>query len=67
VLLVLVVIIVHAVYVKKVCTICGGSRSPLDSLLVAGIDMRDPAVIGGAIEDFASAVNQFRKIYANKK
>ena len=46
---------------------CGGSRSPLDSLLVAGIDMRDPEVIGGAIEDFSSAVKQFREIYANKK
>ncbi len=42
---------------------CGGAKSPLESLLVAGIDMRDPAVIGGAIDDFASAVAQFRAIY----
>ena len=42
---------------------CGGAKSPLDSLLVAGIDMRDPEVIAGAIEDFASAVKQFREIY----
>ncbi len=43
---------------------CGGSRSPLDSLLVAGIDMRDPSVVDGAIEDFASAIAQFREIYS---
>ncbi len=42
---------------------CGGSKSPLDSLLVAGIDMRDPSVVEGAIEDFASAIKQFREIY----
>ena len=42
---------------------CGGSRSPIDSLLVAGIDMTDPAVISGAIEDFSSAIAQFREIY----
>ena len=43
---------------------CGGSKSPLDSLLVAGIDMTDPAVVDGAIEDFASAISQFREIYS---
>ena len=45
---------------------CGGSRSPLESLLVAGIDMTKPEVVTSAIEDFASAVSQFREIY-NKK
>ena len=45
---------------------CGGSKSPLESLLVAGIDMTDPTVVDGAIEDFASAVEQFRRIYKNK-
>lgn len=45
---------------------CGGSKSPLDSLLVAGIDMRDPSVVNGAIEDFKNAVEEFRTIY-NKK
>ena len=45
---------------------CGGSKSPLESLLVAGIDMTDPTVVDGAIEDFASAVAQFRNIYKNK-
>ena len=42
---------------------CGGSKSPLESLLVAGIDMSDPKVVDGAIEDFASAISQFREIY----
>ncbi len=46
---------------------CGGSRSPLDSLLVAGIDMRDPSVVNGAIEDFKSAVEEFRAIYNKRK
>ncbi len=46
---------------------CGGSKSPLDSLLVAGIDMTDPAVVDGAIEDFASAINSFREIYNKNK
>lgn len=46
---------------------CGDSKSPLDSLLVAGIDMRDPAVISDAIEDFKSAVLQFREIYNKGK
>ena len=42
---------------------CGGSKSPLESLLIAGIDMSDPTVVDGAIEDFASAIAQFREIY----
>ena len=42
----------------------GGSRSPLDSLLLCDIDMRDPAVIEGAIADFADAVRDFRSTYA---
>ena len=46
---------------------CGGSKSPLDSLLVAGIDMRDPEVVNGAIEDFKSAVEEFRVIYNKRK
>lgn len=45
---------------------CGGSMSPLDSLKVAGIDMSDPSVVEGAIEDFASAISEFRKIYSSK-
>ena len=42
---------------------CGGSKSPLDSLLVAGIDMTKPEVIEGAIEDFAECVRMFGEIY----
>ena len=45
---------------------CGGAKSPLESLLVAGIDMTDPTVVNGAIEDFASAVRQFNEIYDKK-
>ena len=41
----------------------GGSRSPLDSLLLAGIDMTDPAVIEAAIGDFAETVAEFRRLY----
>lgn len=46
---------------------CGDSKSPLDSLLVAGIDMRDPEVIKDAILDFADSVKMFREIYSKKK
>ncbi len=42
---------------------CGGSKSPLESLLVAGIDMTDPTVVDGAAEDFAACVRQFGEIY----
>ena len=46
---------------------CGDSRSPIDSLLVAGIDMRDPAVVRAAIEDFGASVRQFKEIYDKKE
>ena len=46
---------------------CGGAKSPLESLLVAGIDMSDPKVVDGAIEDFASAIAQFREIYNSEE
>ena len=45
---------------------CGGSKSPLDSLAVAGIDMTDPAVVDGAISDFASAISEFRRLYTEE-
>lgn len=45
---------------------CGDSRSPLDSLKVAGIDMSDPSVISDAIEDFGESVRQFREIYEKR-
>lgn len=45
---------------------CGDSKSPLESLLVAGIDMTDPSVVNGAIEDFQSCINQFDAIYSKR-
>ncbi len=42
---------------------CGGSKSPIDSLLVAEIDLREPSVITDAISMFADTVEQFREIY----
>ena len=58
-----------ASYVKKYIDFlkCGDSCSPLESLLVAEIDMTDPGVVSGAIEDFSSAISQFRAIYKKKK
>lgn len=41
---------------------CGGSKSPLDSLMVAGIDMRDPQVIQDAINDFAATIAQWNEL-----
>jgi oligoendopeptidase F len=46
---------------------CGGAKSPLESLLVAGIDMTRPEVVESAIADFADTVKMFREIYAKKK
>ena len=46
---------------------CGDSKSPLDSLLVAGIDMTSPEVVECAVEDFASCVRQFKEIYERSK
>ena len=58
-----------ASYVKKYIDFlkCGGSKSPLESLLVAGIDMTKPEVVTSAIDDFADAIKQFREIYNNKQ
>ena len=55
-------------YIKKYIEFlkCGDSRSPIDSLLVADIDMTSPEVIEGAIEDFAACVKQFKDIYSKK-
>lgn len=41
---------------------CGGSRSPLDSLRVAQIDLTDPAVVRDAVSMFASTIAEFRRI-----
>ncbi len=45
---------------------CGDTKSPVESLLVAGIDMTDPKVISGAIEDFAESIATFKELY-NKR
>ena len=45
---------------------CGGSKSPLESLLVAGIDMTDPSVVKCALDDFDQSLKQFKEIYENK-
>lgn len=45
---------------------CGGSRSPLDSLLVAEVDLTKPEVIQDAINDFADTVAQFRALAASQ-
>ena len=42
---------------------CGDSKSPVESLLVAGIDMTDSNVINGAIEDFKHCIESFRELY----
>lgn len=42
---------------------CGDTKSPVESLLVAGIDMTDPDVIGGAIEDFSECIKTFKELY----
>lgn len=54
-----------AEYAKEYLTFlqAGGSRSPLDSLALAGIDMRDPEVIRSAIADFSALVTEFRTLY----
>ncbi|MBO5315898.1 MAG: oligoendopeptidase F [Clostridia bacterium] len=46
---------------------CGGSLSPLDSLKVAGIDMRDSGVVKAAVKDFEDAIKSFDKIYNSIK
>ena len=43
---------------------CGGSKSPLESLLVADIDMTSPQVVEDAIAMFSDTIDQFRAIYA---
>ncbi len=55
-------------YIKKYLEFlsCGGSKSPLDSLKVAGIDMTTPAVIEDAISDFSDTLEMFRKIKSGK-
>ena len=55
-------------YIRKYLAFlsAGGSRSPLDSLLLAEIDMTSPEVIRGAIADFADTVAEFRRVWQEK-
>lgn len=46
---------------------CGGSKSPLDSLRVAGIDLTKPEVIEDAISDFSETIDLFRSILNKKR
>ena len=41
---------------------CGGSKSPLDSLSEAGIDMTSPDVISAAMDDFSDVIKQFEAL-----
>ena len=42
---------------------CGGSKTPLDSLKVAGVDLTQPSVVEDAIAIFTETVDEFEKIY----
>ncbi len=42
---------------------CGKTKSPLDSLKVAGVDLTKKEVIEDAISMFSSLINDFEKIY----
>ena len=42
---------------------CGKSKSPLDSLKVAGVDLSDKSVIESAINMFDSIIDDFNKLY----
>ena len=55
-------------YVKKYIEFlsAGGSKSPIDSLLIAEIDLRRPEVITDAISMFADTVREFSEICQRK-
>ena len=44
---------------------CGKSKSPLDSLRIAGVDLSDKKVINSAIDMFGATINDFNKLYFN--
>ena len=56
-------------YVKKYIRFlsCGGSKSPLDSLKEAEIDMNSPDVVNAAIEDFEKVIHQFEALLETDK
>lgn len=43
---------------------CGSSKSPLDSLMVAGIDLRSPEVVKDAISLFSDLLDRFEAVLA---
>ena len=51
-------------YVQKYLAFlrCGNSKSPIDSLKVAGIDLTRPEVVEDAVADFAATVKQYRAL-----
>ena len=40
---------------------CGGSKNPIDSLKVAGVDLTDKSVISSAIDMFEKTLEEFKK------
>jgi len=42
---------------------CGKSKSPLDSLKVAGVDLSDKSVISSAIDMFNDTIKEFNDLY----
>ena len=42
---------------------CGKSKSPLDSLKVAGVDLSDKSVIESAIDMFEDTIREFEELY----
>lgn len=45
---------------------CGGSKSPLDSLKVTGVDLSKKEVIDSAISMFEDTIKEFRQLYFEK-
>lgn len=45
---------------------CGGSKSPLDSLKEAGVDLSKKEVIASAIAMFEDTMNEFKQLYFEK-
>lgn len=46
---------------------CGDSRSPYESLLVAGVDMTSRELTRPAIEAFVGAIGEFKRIFMEEK
>ena len=46
---------------------CGNSKSPLDSLKVAGVDLSDKSVIESAIDMFNDTISEFSELYESSE